>query len=90
MTAPAFFLGRTVSPGSMIHRSNQIRMRNTCDEGLRRVPPTYFPHRKLRSSPLHSGTSPARYCKYDISRIPSVRDVLPGSHRASSCLPDIR
>jgi hypothetical protein len=26
VTAPSFFSGRTSSPGSMVHRSNQIRM----------------------------------------------------------------
>ena len=36
MTAPRFFSGRTSSPGSMIHRSNQIRMRNPFSEGWRR------------------------------------------------------
>jgi len=89
MTAPSFFSGRRSSPGSMTHRSNEIRMLNLCGEGLRRDPPTYFPHCKLRSFPLRTGTPAAHYCKYDISRIPGRRYVLPGSHRPSSCLPDI-
>src|SRR2546423_15442221 len=64
-------------------------MWNPCGEGLRRGPPTYFPQRKLRSLPLRVGTSAAHYCNYDIYRLPRGRDVLPGSHRALSCLPDI-